>query len=758
MAAVMPPTPIIPDACDQLEDFPASGKTDQVPPVRHDEMNDCLTEFHAASSMDEPPKESSPSSIIEAIEQKNDATTNDNKQVQVVCTTTTPATKRFASPKDFELLKVIGMGAFGKVLQVRNKRDQQVLAMKVISKRLINRGSGYVENIRAERDILTRVKHPFVVRMYCSFQTTEKLFIIMDYLAGGELFLRLGREGIFLEKTASFYLAEIILALKHLHSRGILHRDLKPENILLGSDGHICVTDFGLAKDFGEAGFQDDGNDSRSFTIAGTNEYLAPEMVARQGYGRAADYWSLGILAFEMLQGDPPFRSKLGAKDLFRKIMTERVKMPSTATPAACKLLKGLLNRNPHQRWGVAKSTMFEVGGVSGLQQAEFFKGYDWDKLEKKEVEPPDIFEVSAADDTRHFHGEFTTMAIPRSVLIMAIDEYKPRRVESDHFRGFSFIQEDFDLPDRDEAEVDMYWNSVQRDALSESDCASSKCDADPTHLQLFTPDKKKRPPRKRKNKKPGAITDYPTPTPGTSTQNTPSTSAAPSPTVSACSSPIPFDMTLNTPATVPQTNGVDSPQRATIPNGTTEPKQESEPADVQRHDPVANITKAPVVKKPEPHIDAWQEAAGKKNKPKAFRDANITHTSRRTANPTTNINGSPAAPAWNTNSLALSNPNSRRGPWSNAASTPSSAIPPRPIPSSDWTQHRMSPRKIGGSQGKSLEQVPLTSSGPMWPSLTASKPSAAPSKPDASSQLAVVVPLSKGHPTKLQGVWSKKN
>lgn len=131
---------------------------------------------------------------------------------------------RFVSPSDFELLKVIGMGAFGKVLQVRSKVTDQVLAMKVISKRKLKSKQGYIENVKAERDILTRVNHPFVVTMHCSFQTREKLFILMDFLAGGELFLRIGREGIFLEKTAAFYLAEIVLALDHLHQLGIIHR------------------------------------------------------------------------------------------------------------------------------------------------------------------------------------------------------------------------------------------------------------------------------------------------------------------------------------------------------------------------------------------------------------------------------------------------------------------------------------------------------------------------------------------------------
>jgi tRNA A-37 threonylcarbamoyl transferase component Bud32 len=236
---------------------------------------------------------------------------------------------RFVTAKDFDLLKVIGMGAFGKVLQVRHKHTQRILAMKVISKRILQRKSGYVENIHAERKILTRVRSPFVVTMHCSFQTREKLFLIMDFLAGGELFLWLGREGCFLEKTAAFYVAEIILALDHLHSLNILHRDLKPENILLGSDGHVCVTDFGLAKDFSDTGGFDD-EDNRALTICGTQgerngwnstftmfldissrrlfrflstttEYMAPEMLSRQGYGRPADFWSLGCITYEMV-------------------------------------------------------------------------------------------------------------------------------------------------------------------------------------------------------------------------------------------------------------------------------------------------------------------------------------------------------------------------------------------------------------------------------------------------------------------------
>ncbi|KAG7349219.1 serine/threonine protein kinase [Nitzschia inconspicua] len=441
----------------------------------------------------------------------SNATTADSLTLQNGRTAATPTDSnipdgddsRYVTPKDFELLKVIGMGAFGKVLQVKNKQSSQILAMKVISKRVLKRKSGYIENVQAERNILKRVCHPFVVKMHCSFQTKEKLFIIMDFLAGGELFLKLGKEGIFLERDAAFYLAEMILGVDHLHQLGILHRDLKPENILLGNDGHICLTDFGLAKDFGSDWNNQDGTEDqeRATTICGTQEYMAPEMVANKGYGKAADYWSLGCIAYEMLSGLPPFSSKQGSKELFRKIMSEKVKMPPGSTAAACKLLKGLLNRNPDARLGAARSNMFEVGGIAGLKQAPFFAKIDWTKLENKEVPPPYALTVDHDLDVRHFHNEFTDMPLPRSVREMSKDDHQPRRVQSGTFRGFSFIQDDFVLPQRDANELELYWKSVaEEDGVSDSEVASSKGETD---IELEPePEKKKRPPRKRKKKK----------------------------------------------------------------------------------------------------------------------------------------------------------------------------------------------------------------------------------------------------------------
>jgi len=321
--------------------------------------------------------------------------------------------QRYVTPQDFKLLKVVGMGAFGKVLQVRNKHTNKIHAMKVISKRLLKRKPTYIENMILEKQILMKVcSHPFIVTMHCSFQTQEKLFIIMEFARGGELFLRLGKHGFFTESTTCFYTSEIVLALEHLHGKGILHRDLKPENILLRDDGHLVLTDFGLAKDFQQwSSAATDTNEERALTVCGTYEYMAPEMVARKGYGKAADWWSLGCIAYEMLSGKPPFESLKGegSKDLLRKICNGRIRMPSGLSREACFFVKGLLNRDASKRLGsMKKSTMFELGGVAQVKRLDFFKSIDWNLLETKEVDPPERFdhELENDEDLRHFYPE----------------------------------------------------------------------------------------------------------------------------------------------------------------------------------------------------------------------------------------------------------------------------------------------------------------------------------------------------------------
>ena len=590
---------------------------------------------------------------------------------------------RYVTPKDFELLKVIGMGAFGKVLQVRNRQNKKILAMKVISKRILKHKSEYIENIHAERDILTKIRHPFVVTMHCSFQTKEKLFIIMDFLAGGELFLRLGREGIFREKTAAFYLGEIILALDHLHTRGVLHRDLKPENILLCSDGHVCVTDFGLARDFsGEAGFggfNTEEDESRARTVCGTQEYMSPEMLSRKGYGRASDYWSLGCIAYEMMSGLPPFESKKGAKVLFSKIMTEKVKMPHGSTAAACKLLKGLLNRDATKRWGAARSTMFEVGGAAGLKAADFFNHLDWDKLEKKQVEPPDCKPVDNDEDLRHFYDEFKEMPLPRSVTEMSREAFNPRRVRSDAFRGFSFVHDDFALPDRSGSEVIHYWNNEDGDGESESDTASSKHDGEGEQAPKES-DKKKRPPRKKKKKNQIAAGQL-------------------SPVPSATNTPEPSEAGDEKP--VASVNGdveKAEPQQEAKPDAAVEETKIKMAEKMQLQAPAA---KEPPTPPPKQQEDVWAAVSSSKKTPQRRAPVQQKSTPRQFSNkPSPSPQQQP--PARQQQPMAPQE-TYRPAPGSWAAKAQEQAQAARqqqqpqsrqeqPLPSSDWRQQQMPP------------------------------------------------------------------
>ncbi|KAF8056117.1 ATPK2 [Scenedesmus sp. PABB004] len=284
----------------------------------------------------------------------------------------TDASQPKLGPQDFEILRVVGQGAFGKVFQVRARSSGRVYAMKVMRKaRILQRDHG--DYVRAERDLLTAVVHPYIVTLRYSFQTPSKLYLVLDFINGGHLFFNLYRAGVFDEDVARLYAAEIVAALTYLHGRGIVHRDLKPENVLLDSDGHVRLTDFGLAKG-------DMDGDSRTNSFIGTMEYMAPEIVAGAGHGRGVDWWSAGILLYEMLAGQPPFRAKSRAA-LQQQILTSKPKYPKFLSSAALSLLKGLLVRDPAQRLGCGP------GGAEEVRRHPFFKAISWERLEARQVE-----------------------------------------------------------------------------------------------------------------------------------------------------------------------------------------------------------------------------------------------------------------------------------------------------------------------------------------------------------------------------------
>lgn len=302
-----------------------------------------------------------------------------------------------AAPQDFELRKVLGKGGYGKVFQVRKLTGDdkgKIFAMKVLKKATIVRNSKDTAHTKAERNILEAVKHPFIVDLLYAFQTKGKLYLILEYLSGGELFMHLEREGIFLEDTACFYVAEITLALEHLHRQGIIYRDLKPENILLDSTGHVKLTDFGLCKESID-------ETTVTHTFCGTIEYMAPEILTRSGHGKAVDWWSLGALMYDMLTGAPPFTAE-NRKKTIEKILKGKLNLPPYLTPDARDLIRKLLKRQICQRLGSG------IADADPIKAHPFFKHIRWVDVIARKLDPPFKPVLAGEDDTSQFDSNFT--------------------------------------------------------------------------------------------------------------------------------------------------------------------------------------------------------------------------------------------------------------------------------------------------------------------------------------------------------------
>ncbi|XP_027959042.1 ribosomal protein S6 kinase alpha-2 isoform X5 [Eumetopias jubatus] len=300
---------------------------------------------------------------------------------------------------------------------------------------------------KMERDILAEVNHPFIVKLHyvlllectalqparvlgppgmptlppsTAFQTEGKLYLILDFLRGGDLFSRLSKEVMFTEEDVKFYLAELALALDHLHGLGIIYRDLKPENILLDEEGHIKITDFGLSKEAID-------HDKRAYSFCGTIEYMAPEVVNRRGHTQSADWWSFGVLMFEMLTGSLPFQGK-DRKETMALILKAKLGMPQFLSMEAQSLLRALFKRNPCNRLGAG------IDGVEEIKRHPFFVTIDWNKLYRKEIKPPFKPAVGRPEDTFHFDPEFTARTPTDSPGV-------PPSANAHHlFRGFSFV------------------------------------------------------------------------------------------------------------------------------------------------------------------------------------------------------------------------------------------------------------------------------------------------------------------------------
>ncbi|XP_032883433.1 ribosomal protein S6 kinase alpha-5 isoform X1 [Amblyraja radiata] len=332
--------------------------------------------------------------------------------------------------ENFELLKVLGTGAYGKVFLVRKISGHdtgQLFAMKVLKKATIVQKAKTAEHTRTERQVLEHIRQsPFLVTLHYAFQTDTKLHLILDYVNGGELFTHLSQRERFTENAVRIYSGEIVLALEHLHKLGIIYRDIKLENILLDSNGHVVLTDFGLSKEF-----LIDENE-RAYSFCGTIEYMAPEIVqgGDAGHDKAVDWWSLGVLMYELKTGASPFTvdgERNSQTEISKRILKSDPPYPPEIGPLAKDIMKKLLMKDPKKRLGSGP------GGADEIKSHLFFQKINWDELAAKNIEAPFKPVIRDELDVSNFAEEFTEMD----------PTYSPAALpkNSDRiFQGYSFI------------------------------------------------------------------------------------------------------------------------------------------------------------------------------------------------------------------------------------------------------------------------------------------------------------------------------
>lgn len=331
-----------------------------------------------------------------------------------------PTRSRNVGLADFNFIAVLGKGNFGKVMLAEHKATQKLYAIKVLKKDFILENDE-VESTRSEKRVFlvaNRERHPFLINLHSCFQTETRVYFVMDYISGGDLMLHIQKEQ-FGKQRAKFYAAEVCLALKYFHENGIIYRDLKLDNILLGTDGHIKIADYGLCKEEMWPG-------QTTTTFCGTPEFMAPEILAEQRYGKAVDWWAFGVLIYQMLLGQSPFRGE-DEDEIFDAILSDEPLYPMHMPRDSVHILQKLLTREPDKRLGCGPTDALEI------MKHPFFADINWDDIYHKRIKPAFVPNLKDATDTSNFDDEFTKeqpklTPVP-SVLSPAMQEL---------FRGFS--------------------------------------------------------------------------------------------------------------------------------------------------------------------------------------------------------------------------------------------------------------------------------------------------------------------------------
>ncbi|KAI0461046.1 hypothetical protein LJB42_001376 [Komagataella kurtzmanii] len=338
-----------------------------------------------------------------------------------------------ASILDFEPITVLGQGAYGTVKLVKNKHTSKLYAQKELKKASLVINEKHVERTMEERNILSKIsEHPNIVKLFYAFHDHDKLYLMMEYVPGGELFQHLNEEKFLGEDIASFYAAQMGLAINYLHTMGIVYRDLKPENCLLDSQGFLVLTDFGLSKQSLDTGASSIGHDGPFKSIIGTPEYMAPEVLKGDPYSFSCDWWSLGAVIFDMMIGKPPFTGA-NSKIIMDKIVNKTLKFPYYLTPTAKELLQKLLNKSPAKR---DVDTTFNK-----FQKHSFFRNIDWDALLKRDltkISPPIVPIITNLELAENFSRDFTDLKLSDDVSTDL--NLIPTAKTKDAFQGFSYV------------------------------------------------------------------------------------------------------------------------------------------------------------------------------------------------------------------------------------------------------------------------------------------------------------------------------
>ncbi|XP_046904254.1 protein kinase C eta type isoform X2 [Hypomesus transpacificus] len=324
---------------------------------------------------------------------------------------------------DFMFLQVLGKGSFGKVMLARMSGGERVFAVKVLKKDIILQDDD-VESTMTEKRVLSLAScHPYLTQLHCCFQTPDRLFFVMEFVNGGDLMFHIQKSRKFEEGRARFYTAEITSALMFLHSKGIIYRDLKLDNVLLDKDGHCKLADFGMCKE----GMLDG---VATGTFCGTPDYIAPEILQELLYGPSVDWWALGVLLYEMLSGHAPFEAE-NEDDLFESILNEEIIYASWLSVDAVNILKAFLTKNPARRLGCVAAE----GGEDAVTSHAFFSDIDWEKLNRRELEPPFKPRIKTSEDVNNFDPDFTQ----EEPTLTPIDEPLIPSINQEDFQDFSF-------------------------------------------------------------------------------------------------------------------------------------------------------------------------------------------------------------------------------------------------------------------------------------------------------------------------------